>query len=486
MSNAAHAEIAQTPGPPDLQTFAEQVIASTREYVYIRPADGLMIIRPSRLHHLNSMATFMLDRLYARPEGPDVQTLIAEVSSRYGANPERVKDDIATLLQGLVSVLDDRIMDVPGIKVTPFGSHKRTLPVLSEIAVTYKCNNRCTFCYANAPIRGDESAEMTTAEIKVIVDRIADEAHCPTLSFTGGEPTMRTDLPELVRYAAGKGLRVNLITNGIRCSDPEYVQTLAGAGLNSAQVSIEGGSSAIHDAITQHPGSWVAATQGVQNLRATGVHTHTNTTLCGGNRDHLHELVDYLSGELHSEYFSMNMVIRTGTALVHAEDDMSYSEAGPIIRSVQAYAVERGIEFIWYSPVPYCMFNPVQAGLGSKSCACVDGLISVNPSGELLPCSSFEKGIGDLLHTPFDRVWNSRAAHYWRNKEFIPPVCERCDIRHICCGACPLYWDQRGSFDELEGIAPGGSRRERLAWRVKKTLFSGTFGVGLGPGRQGG
>ena len=485
-TSSEHGVTAQAQGPPDLQSFAEQVIASTREVVTIRPEDGLMIVRPTNMHHLNPTAVFMLDRLYSRPEGPDIEELVVEVGQRYGADAERVRADVTTLLQGLLAVLDDRVMGIPGVKVTPFGSHKRTLPVLSEIALTYKCNNRCTFCYANAPNRGDECPEMTTAEVKRIIDRIADEAHCPTLSFTGGEPTLRADLPELVQYGSAKGLRVNLISNGIRVGDMDYARALAEAGLDSAQISIEGGSAAVHDAITQHPGSWEAATQGVRNLRALGVHTHTNTTLCGGNREHLHELVDFLHSELQSEYFSMNMVIRTGTALDHAEDDMSYGEVGPIIQSVQAYSQEQGIEFIWYSPVPYCMFNPVQAGLGSKSCACVDGLISVNPAGELLPCSSFEKGIGDLLHSPFDAVWNSRAAHYWRNKEFIPPVCERCEIRHICCGACPLYWAQRGNFHELQDIAPGGSLKERLVWRAKKTLFSGTFGVGLGPHREGG
>ena len=61
----------------------------------------------------------------------------------------------------------------------------------------------------------------------------------------------------------------------------------------------------------------------------------------------------------------------------------------------------------------------------------------------------------------------------------MPPVCQRCEIRHICCGACPLYWDERGSFDELEGIAPGGSRWASLSWQVKRTLWSQTWGVGL-------
>jgi radical SAM protein with 4Fe4S-binding SPASM domain len=480
---AAQAHAGEQPRAMDLQSFAEQVVAGTREVVYIRPADGLLIIRPNRLHHLNETAVFMLDRLYAPPERPDVDAVIAEVSERYGASPDRVRADLLTLLQGLISVLDDNIMGVPGVKVMPFGSHRRSLPVLSEIALTYRCNNRCTFCYANAPNRGHAQDEMTTGEVRTVINRIADEAHCPTLSFTGGEPTLREDLPELVRYAASKGVRVNLITNGVRCGEASYAQSLAGAGLDSAQVSIEGGSAGVHDAITQHPGSWALATEGVRHLRAAGVHTHTNTTLCGGNREYLDDLVHYLAEGLHSPYFSMNMVIRTGTALDHAEDDMRYSDVGPVIRAVQAHAQDHGIEFIWYSPVPYCLFNPVQAGLGSKSCACVDGLVSVSPTGQLLPCSSFERGIGDLLHDPFETVWNSRVARYWRLKEFIPPVCERCEIRHICCGACPLYWDQRGGFDELEGVAPGGSTTGRLAWHARRLMHSGTYGVGLGPRR---
>jgi len=175
----------------------------------------------------------------------------------------------------------------------------------------------------------------------------------------------------------------------------------------------------------------------------------------------------------------MNMVIRTGTALRHDEDDVTYAEIGPIIETVQKHADKRGVHFEWYSPVPYCMFNPVQAGLGSKSCACVDGLISVNPSGQVIPCSSFDRGIGDLVHEPFEKIWYSRTALYWRRKEFVPPVCERCSIKDICCGACPLYWEQRGNFDELESVAPGGPAWANLAWRVRKKLWSGTRGVGL-------
>jgi radical SAM protein with 4Fe4S-binding SPASM domain len=462
----------------DLQAFARELVEATRNIVYVRPEDGLIILRPNRLHHLNETALLMLDRLYNRPE-PDVEALLQEVMTRFGVERVRVRADLIALLRSLNGVLSDDWRDVPAVRTMPFGSHKRELPVLSEIALTYRCQNRCTFCYADAPRRGRAVSEMSTAEVKVVIDRIADEAHCPTLSFTGGEPTLRDDLPGLIAYGHSKGLRVNLITNGLRCADSDYVQSLADAGLESAQVSLEGGSAAVHDAITQHPGSWERTVQAVRHLRAAGVHTHTNTTVCGGNRDHLVELVDFVADGLCSPYFSVNMVIRTGTALDNAQDDITYTEIGALIEQIQARAREKGVRFVWYSPVPYCLFNPIQAGLGSKSCACVDGLISVNPAGELLPCSSFERGIGDLLHQPFERVWYSRTARYWRDKEFIPALCQRCDIRDICCGACPLYWDERGSFDELSAHAPGGPLWAGATWRLKKALWSHTWGVGL-------
>ncbi|MBC7234263.1 MAG: radical SAM protein [Chloroflexi bacterium] len=464
----------------DLQRFARELVEATRDYIYIRPEDGLIILRPNRLNFLNETATFMLRELYGAPDGPDADAVVRRTAQRYGVEEERVRGDLLKLLQSVSALLNDDLCAAPSVRITRFGSHRRELPVLSEIALTYDCQNRCTFCYADAPRRGRAVPEMTTDQVRTVIDRIMDEAHCPTVSFTGGEPTLRRDLAELVRYAKAKGMRVNLITNGIRCADEGLVAALAQAGLDSAQVSIEGGSAQVHDAITRHPGSWAQAVKGVYNLRAAGIHTHTNTTLCGGNRDHLPELVDFIADELGSEYFSMNMVIRTGTALEHDEDEIRYSEVGGLIRQVQQLAQQKGIRLVWYSPVPYCLFNPVQAGLGSKSCACVDGLISVNPAGELLPCSSFERGIGDLLHQPFHKVWYSRTALYWRHKEFMPPICRRCDIRDICCGACPLYWDQCRDFTELEGVAPGAPLGATLLWRIKKALWSGTWGVGLG------
>jgi radical SAM protein with 4Fe4S-binding SPASM domain len=460
-----------------LQEFAETLVESTREYVYIRPEDGLLVLRPNRAHFLNRTATEMLARLYAG-DAPDVQAIVRDTAQTYGIPEGRAESDLQRLLASVAALLNDDVCGAPAVRETRFGSHARELPVISEVALTYRCQNRCWFCYASSPDRGREVREMSTAEVCKVIDRIYDEAHCPTISFTGGEPTLREDLPELIAYAKGKGMRVNLITNGLRCADGAYVAGLAAAGLDSAQVSLEAGSAEVHDRIVAHPGAFALSTQAVHTLRSAGIHTHTNTTICAGNRDHLEELVTYIARELGSEYLSMNMVIRTGTALEHPGIGISYREIGPLISSAQAWARREGVRLVWYSPLPYCLFNPVQAGLGSKSCAAADGLLSVNPSGDVLPCSSFEQGLGNLLTHTFHQVWQGPAARYWRSKAFLPPECESCAIKHICCGACPLYWDERGGFAELEGLVPPASLLARLRWRLRR-WHRASWGVGL-------
>jgi hypothetical protein len=99
------------------------------------------------------------------------------------------------LLRSLSLVLQDREGAAPAVRRTPFGSHVRELPVLSEIAVTYRCQNRCTFCYASSPDRGGEVLEMTTDEMKRVLDTIVEDARVPTVSFSD----ISCDLLELSR-----------------------------------------------------------------------------------------------------------------------------------------------------------------------------------------------------------------------------------------------------------------------------------------------
>jgi radical SAM protein with 4Fe4S-binding SPASM domain len=459
----------------ELQAFASQFIASTRGYVFIRPEDRLLILRPNKIHHLNRTATDMLATLYAQAE-PDVASVVSQTAIRYRVPEAQVKADLRRLLDSLSLVLQDREGAARAVRKTPFGSHWRELPVLSEIALTYHCQNRCTFCYASAPDRGDEVPAMTTDQVKRVIDVIVDAARVPTVSFTGGEPTLRGDLPALVAYAKSRGLRTNLITNGIRCGANGYVERLALAGLDSAQVSLEAADPTIHDAIVGRPGAWRRTVQGVSRLKAAGIHAHTNTTINSLNRPHLIDLVDFLAA-MEQPYLSMNMVIRTGDAVGSME--IGYEEIGALVLPLKERAKKHGMKFVWYSPVPLCLFNPVAHGLGSQSCSAADGLLSIAPDGSVLPCSSFARGVGNLLHQSFESVWNQRSARYWRNKEFLPPGCRDCDLAQLCCGACPLYWDERGDFSEIQAHMAPTSHLGKALWQAKRRWLGQVRGVGI-------
>ncbi|MBM3498413.1 MAG: radical SAM protein [Armatimonadetes bacterium] len=467
-----------------LQQFAEQLVASTRDYVFIRPEDRLLILRPNRTQHLNATACEMLTLLYAQPT-TDAQAVVREIAERYRQPELRIAKDLDNLLLSVHKLLNNDPLGAPSVRMTGFGEHETQFPVLSEIALTYRCTHRCSFCYASAGPRGARADEMSTDQVRRLIDRIVDEAHVPTISFTGGEPTLRKDLPELIRHAKQRGMRVNLITNGMRCAKPAYAAELKLAGLDSAQVSLEAADAQTHDAITKVPGSFEKSVRGVGNLRAADVHTHTNTTICPENRDCVVELVDFAADVLGSEYLSMNMVIRTGAAVEGGPErprTIAYAEIGAILAPIIERARQRDLRLVWYSPVPYCIFNPVLAGIGSNSCAAADGLLSIGPRGDVLPCSSFEEGLGNLLRQPFEEVWSSRAARYWREKEFLPPSCGSCDMKRICCGACPLYWDDAGSFEELlrvHGKRPAGALAE-LTWKLKRKYRGRAKGVGHG------
>ncbi|MEN6404391.1 MAG: radical SAM protein [Armatimonadia bacterium] len=458
-----------------LQAFATQFVESTRDYIFIRPEDRLVIMRPNKTHHLNETACEMLSRLYAQ-ETVDVAAVVKSVAADYGADPAVVAKDLDALLQTLSGLLRDDYSEASRVTFTPFKSHETKYPVLSEIALTYRCQHKCPFCYADAPGRGARTAEMTTEQVCTILDRFRHDAKVPTVSFTGGEPTLRPDLPTFVAHAKSLGMRTNLITNGVRCADDTLVAALADAGLDSAQVSIEGRTAAVHDQVTGTVGSFDQALQGIRNLRARNIHTHTNTTICAENRDDVINIPD-LAHELGHEYFSMNMVIRTGSA---AGDDnpVGYTTIQSLVEPILNRARELGLRMVWYSPLPYCLFNPVTIGLGSNSCAAADGLLSVAPDGQVLPCSSFEQGIGNLLTEPFDTIWNKRAARYWRNKEYLPPVCKKCDLSQICCGACPLYWDEQKGFDEIPNQR-SVSAIEQCAWYLKRRYLGRVHGVNV-------
>ena len=442
--------------PKDLAWISE-FWRETKGYIHYREEDGVVIIPPNLVYKTNATGIAILKFL----DGGGRLDKLALVEPEKAGDIEAFMRDIRSLYLG-------QAVETESI---PYDFDFSRLPILGEIAVTYRCNNRCEFCYAgcgggsgcSAPLDRPESddsrKEMDSDEIRRIIDIFASEAKIPFFSFTGGEPLLREDVEDFMKYAASKRLRINLITNGTLAT-PERAKSLFDAGLRTAQVSLESPDPAIHDELCGSPGSHARTLAGIKALQAAGIAVQTNTTITAFNRESLAAMPAYLAS-LGVSRFSMNLYIPDARSPYAKALFVPYSQIGETVDAIRAAARRENLVFFWYSPTPLCIFNPIARGLGNKSCAAADGLISVNPYGEVLPCSSYPEPLGSLLEKPFGEVWFSLRAGHFKQKRYAPDSCRGCSAFTACQAACPLYWNYAG-YDELKsaGSAPGISRRK--------------------------
>ena len=417
--------------------WVDGFIDEIRDYLYLREEDSLLIIMPNESYKLNSVAYKIMKHLLAG--GKLIDTFKGQEP------PEQVRKDLYYFFLGLCAMMRGCLgegREHPAVENIDYARPFHKLPILSEVALTYRCNLGCVFCYAGCN-RNHDLPEMTFDELGIIFDKIKNEAHVPSVSFTGGEPTLREDLPELVELAVKKGLRVNLISNGVLIDD-KLASRLKSAGLASAQISVEAGDAETHDKQARVKGAFEKTLNGIRVMRAAKIPVHHNTTINTININSVHKL-PALAKSLGLTRFSMNMIIPSQWIKDENPDLLvKYSDIGKTVLKVKEIAQKEGIRFLWYSPTPYCLFNPISHNLGNKGCAACDGLLSIDPEGRIIPCSSFFEPQGSLLHGNFKELWNAKRPCELREKKLAPDACYDCQYFDLCEGACPLYWQILG------------------------------------------
>jgi len=153
-----------------------------------------------------------------------------------------------------------------------------------DLKLGFRCNNHCTFC-----VQGDKReyvGDLTTEEAKhqLTVSR----ADCDRVVLTGGEITVRNDLPEIVAHARDVGYRlIQIQTNGRRLAYRSYCQALIDAGANEFNPALHGHTAALHDALVGAPGAFDQCTRGMRNLRDLGQRVLTQTVLTRSNTPYL-------------------------------------------------------------------------------------------------------------------------------------------------------------------------------------------------------
>ena len=313
----------------------------------------------------------------------------------------------------------------------PF-STRPSAPYRMDLALTYRCNNDCAHCYNARP---RDYPEINTEQWKIILDRLW-EVGIPHIVFTGGEPTLRNDLPELVAHAEKNGQISGLNTNARRLMDKDFLQKLLDAGLDHVQVTVESHDPAIHDHMVRCHGAWKQTIAGLRNALNSPLYVMTNTTMLTENSPYLSETLDFLAAE-GVPTIGLNALIYSGRGRT-VGSGLSETSLTPLLEIAREKTSAHEQRLIWYTPTKYCNFDPMQLELGIKGCTAALYNMCVEPDGGVIPCQSYYQQIGSMLNDPWETIWNHKLAVRLRERSAIPEKCKACSLLAECGGGCPL------------------------------------------------
>ena len=291
--------------------------------------------------------------------------------------------------------------------------HRMDLMVsaMTDACGKWQCNQKCVFCYA-AGQEMSKTKELTTQQWKKAIDRL-DTAGVPMVTFTGGEPTQRADIAELVGYAKRMVTRLN--TNGVNLT-PELVRELKKAGLDSVQVTLYSHDADIHNALvgSVHHADTV---QGIRNAVAAGLDISVNTPLCRKNADYEKTLAFIRS--LGVRFVTVSGLICTGMAGInHAEYDLASEELFEIVKAAKAFCNAHEMEMDFTSPGLIPKEKLEELGMNVPMCGAALSNMAIAPDGSVVPCQSWLGGdaaLGNILTDPFKKIWKHPRCKELRN-----------------------------------------------------------------------
>jgi radical SAM protein with 4Fe4S-binding SPASM domain len=393
-----------------------------------------LIVNANRILYLNATAALMTRMIL--DGGADADIVQAARRKYRVAGPAVQRDLTSFRLQLDQLIRPDGACPLHELEIDstmPF-SARPSAPYRMDLALTYRCNNDCPHCYNARP---RDYPELETSRWKAILDRLWDLG-VPHIVFTGGEPTLRIDLPELIAHAESLGQITGLNTNARRLADPSYVRKLLDSGLDHVQITVESRDAEIHGQMVGSKGAFAQTIQGLQNVLSTSLYVMTNTTMLQTNAHTIPTTLDFLA-ELGVPTVGLNALIYSGHGMT-VGTGLRESELQGLLDMAIAKTSSRGQRLIWYTPTQYCEFDPTQHNLGAKGCTAAMYSMCIESDGSVLPCQSYYHPLGSLLADTWDSIWNHELSIRLRERHGLPDKCHDCGLSPACGGGCPLQF----------------------------------------------
>ena len=278
---------------------------------------------------------------------------------------------------------------------------------------SWNCNQKCINCYAAGQQKGKDD-ELTTDEWKKIIDKLK-LARIPQITFTGGEPTLRDDLVELVKYSSWFVTRLN--TNG-QLLTKALCSELMESSLDAIQVTFYSYKKEIHNLLVGCDG-FDKTCEGIKNAIDAKLLVSINTPLCELNTDYVNT-IKFVYENYGVRYFTCSGLILTGNATkdMSIKNRLNSSELKKILIDALNYCKENDLELKFTSPGWIDDEFLKNNNINPPICGATISNMAISPSGDVIPCQSYLDGtsFGNLLDSSFNSIWNSKALKEFKKK----------------------------------------------------------------------
>lgn len=312
--------------------------------------------------------------------------------------------------------------------------------------VTRSCNLACKHCRAEAhpqPYAG----ELSNAEAKALIDTFP-EVGSPIIIFTGGDPMMRPDVYELMRYATDKGLRCVMSPNGTLIT-PETAAMIREAGVRRCSISIDGPDAASHDDFRGVPGAFDASMRGIGYLKDAGLEFQINTTVTRANLGSFRRIFE-LCERLGAAAWHIFLLVPTGRAAKLGAEVITAREYEEVLNWFYDFRKTTSMHLkATCAPHYYRIMRqrakadgvavtPENFGLDAMTRGCLGGtgFCFISHVGQVQPCGYLELDCGNVRTAPFPEIWrSSRQFRQFRDQQEYEGKCGVCEY-HKVCGGC--------------------------------------------------
>lgn len=362
-----------------------------------------------------------------------IQKTISNLKSIYkDAKEDDVKKDLLDVINVFISIATTGKTDVDIGQMT-IGEYSKymTAPHRMDLMISsmhknghWNCNQKCLHCYAGEQTYAIKN-ELTTNEWKKVIDKLK-EIRVPQLTFTGGEPTRRDDLVELVNYSKWFVTRLN--TNGVLLTE-DLCKKLYDASLDSVQVTLYSSNEDEHNKLVG-ANNFKQTVEGIKNAVKAGLNVSTNTPLCTINKNYVDTLKFVKS--LGVTYVTCSGLIVTGNAKTEKSisTQLSNEELYGILKEAKKYADDNLLEMGFTSPGWIKNEKLIELNLAVPSCGACLSNMAIAPDGSIIPCQSWleeDAKLGNILSDDWKKVWNSKKCK--KIRAFSSKMEEKCPLR---------------------------------------------------------